>query len=97
MIKPFKHRESHLEVVMDNVLTELESMKPKDSDYEKVVDAYRKLAGTRECEVLSRPSPDAILSAIVTVGGILAVMLFESRDGILTTKAWPFATRSLGR
>ena len=46
MIEFFKHRESHLEVVMDNVLTELESMKPTDSDYEKVVDAYRKLAGT---------------------------------------------------
>jgi hypothetical protein len=75
-----------LETAIDNLLKELAGPAADSNEYAKMIDQLVKLHGLKTNESPRRPSPDALISALASIAGILLIVNFE-RVHVVTTKA----------
>ena len=80
-------RQTHMDVVIDNLLTEMESTDPKSQEYKNLASNLKTTCEAKSfVEKDRRPSADAIVAGIVSLGGILTILTYEKTE-ILTSKA----------
>jgi hypothetical protein len=83
---------SHLENVIDDVLTALDQMDPRDAQYATVVDQLTKLhALTPKKEPWVKP--EALIAVLGNLAGIVAILNHE-RAHVVTSKALGFVLKS---
>jgi hypothetical protein len=83
---------THLEQVIDQLLTKLEDTAPESDDYARIVDQLAKLHNLLP---KNEPfvKPDVVIGAATNLIGILAILNYE-RVHIITSKAVGFVLKS---
>lgn len=83
----WKKIESPLEKAIADCYETLEGLDPTEEDYQKVTKNVQLLEQLKvEIKTKGKPSPDAILAAVASVGGILIIVLFEVFGHAIPTK-----------
>lgn len=82
---------THLEKVIDDVLSKLENLEPTSDEFAKIVDQLDKLY---KMLPKKEPSvkPEALIAVAGNLAGILAILNFE-RAGVITSKALGFVMK----
>ena len=87
---------SKLDKLIDDLLDDLDARDHESEEYSKVADNLIKLQKLRDELKKSstwRPSPDAIVGAAASLGGILLILNYE-RAGVIATKALGFIAKA---
>lgn len=90
----FRHRESHVEVVFDKFVTELESSTPGSPEAEALVKQVETLAkvvnSTREHD---ESRVNTLLSGAFSLLGIGGILTYEYTGHVITTKGLNFVSK----
>lgn len=85
-----------LDKAIDDLIEELHSMEGSNEDYSATADNFIKLMKLkREAFPSWRPSPDAVVSALGSIAGILVIVRYEQIGNIITSKALGFVGKML--
>jgi len=76
----------HIKAEKERLLVELTMMEPSSEEYHKTVEMYVRLDNLKP---RFRPSPDAILALLGTLGSVLVIVMYEQKH-VLSTKALTF-------
>lgn len=85
----FRHRDTHLEVVLDEAVTHAESLTPGTEEYTDVCKQIEVLS--RAVTTLSGPRDariNTLLSGAVSLLGIAGILTYEYTGHVVTTKAF---------
>lgn len=82
----FDREPSHLDKVIDAVLSELDQLSPESEQYATVVNQLVKLHAMKTHESPKSVTPDALVSAVASILGILLITNYE-RVHVVTTRA----------
>jgi hypothetical protein len=77
---------SHLDTVIDRILSELDQLDPASEQYATVVNQLVKLHSMKTHEGPKRVSPDALVAAGASLLGIIIMVNYE-RVHVFTTRA----------
>lgn len=84
---PWSKLETPLEKAVANCYKELEELSPADDQYNKIVKNVELLERMQaDIKAKRRPSADAILAAVVSIGGIVIIVLVEVYGHAIPTK-----------
>lgn len=81
-----------LEKAIDNVLSEMGNETAESERYATMVDQLVKLHAMKTTERLRLPSPDAVVSALASIFGIILIVNYE-RVHVVTSKALGFVPK----
>lgn len=84
---------THLQKVIDNLLTRLENTPTGTAEHAHITDQIAKLYKLQETDKPDFISKDALLAAGVTLSIALLVLYFE-KTGVITSKAFGFIGRT---
>ena len=87
------NRQSHLEVEIDRLITDLETYPPCSTEYTVAAKNLETLYQAQNVAQKGKLSKDAILSSATSLGGIVMILVFEKTE-IITTKALSFVTKA---
>lgn len=93
MVDIFQKKESKLDEPIDAVLTRMKDAKPDSDEYKKLLNNLDKLMELQREERSSGISPDAVVSAVASLLGILTIVAYEQKH-VMTSKALGFVLRS---
>lgn len=85
----FRHRDTHLEVVLDKAVTHAESLTPGTEEYNDVCKQIEILS--RAVTTLSGPRDNMVntlLSGAISILGITGILTYEYTGHVITTKAF---------
>lgn len=90
-----KDKRSELDKEIDSLLETMHQSDPTDDNYEKMSERVRTLCQARESYIKdsNRINKNTVLTVCGSVGGILLILLFESKDQILRSKALSFVLK----
>jgi len=95
-LKNFKKTTSNdLDLEIERLLAVLKTTPTHSDPYAATADQLVKLYKLKEVDSKSRVSPDALLAAGASIGGILLVTYWEQTAHILTSKAFPLVGKKL--
>lgn len=83
---------THLEEVIDRLLTQLQELDPASDEFSRIVDQLDKLTKMlpkKEASV----KPEALINVFGNLAGILAILSYE-RTHVITSKAIGFVLKS---
>lgn len=90
-----KDKRSELDKEIDSLLKTMHETDPAGDNYEMMSNRVKTLCQARESYVKdsSRINKNTVLTVCGSVGGILLILLFESRDQIIRSKALSFVLK----